>query len=277
MKNKYKYVITLCAFLIMFVNVGCPSTSFGVYQPYIVDQPNMTHFYGSLIVSLRSLASLVSMFFIAAYYKKLDCRIGVALATMATGLGFIIFSFSDNVVMYAMGSIVMGVGYSLGGAAGMTLLLDNWYGNKASVHVGIATSGSSFSGIFLPSIVLFFLTTFSLGFSFLIEGLLIIVIGALLFVLIRNKPKVAVVASKSSPAEDKASGVSISKLKYWIFVFAIFLLGGVAIVGVNFFSILFSTAGASAEVAANVVAFSSIALCISKLVTGVVYDKLGAF
>ncbi|MDO5426294.1 MAG: hypothetical protein Q4F54_00335 [Coriobacteriia bacterium] len=55
------------------------------------------------------------------------------------------------------------------------------------------------------------------------------------------------------------------------------MLGGVAIVGVNFFSILFSTAGASAEVAANVVAFSSIALCVSKLVTGFVYDKLGAF
>lgn len=109
----------------MFVNVGCPSTSFGVYQPYIVDQPNMTHFYGSLIVSLRSLASLISMFFIAAYYKKLDCRIGVALATMATGLGFIIFAFSDNVVMYSLGAIVMGVGYSLGGAAGMTILLDN--------------------------------------------------------------------------------------------------------------------------------------------------------
>lgn len=157
---------------------------------------------------------MVSMFFIAAYYKKLDCRIGVALATMATGLGFIIFSFSDNVVMYSLGSIVMGVGYSLGGASGMTLLLDNWYGNKASVHVGIATSGSSFSGIFLPSLVLFFLSTFSLGFSFLIEGLLIIAIGALLFVLIRNKPKFAVETSKNSAAEDTASGASISKLKY---------------------------------------------------------------
>ena len=50
----------------MFVNVGFPSTSFGVYQPYIVEQPGMSHFYGSVVVSLRALASLISMFFIAA-------------------------------------------------------------------------------------------------------------------------------------------------------------------------------------------------------------------
>lgn len=143
--------------------------------------------------------------------------------------------------------------------------------------MGIATSGSSFSGIFLPSIVLFFLTTFSLGHSFFIEGITIIAIGVLLFALIRNKPKVSLESSKITLSTDAESGVAISKFKYYLLVFSIFLLGGIAIVGVNFFSILFSTAGASAEVAANVVAFSSIALCVSKLVTGVVFNKFGTF
>ena len=94
MKSKYCYIITACAFLVMFVNVGFPSTSFGVYQPYIVNQPNMNHFFGSLVVSLRALSSLVTMFFVAAWYKKFDCRVGIFIATIVTGLGFVIFALA---------------------------------------------------------------------------------------------------------------------------------------------------------------------------------------
>ena len=49
----------------MFVNVGFPSTSFGVYQPYIVAVPGMDHSAGSIVVTVRNFASLVTIFFIA--------------------------------------------------------------------------------------------------------------------------------------------------------------------------------------------------------------------
>lgn len=278
MKSKYCYIITACAFLIMFINVGFPSTSFGVYQPYIVNQPNMSHFYGTLVVSLRSLSSLITMFFVASWYKKFNCRIGISFATIFTGLGFIIFGLADNVYVYCFGSIVVGIGYSLGGASGMTLLLDNWYGNKASVHLGIATAGSSFSGIILPSIVLFMLSVFNLGYSFFVQGLAAIMLAIVLFVLIKNTPNYSVKSSKASVCRDEKTFHSVlSVKKYWLFVFAIVVLGGVCIVGINFLSILFSTAGSSPEAAANVVICSGIALFVSKLITGYSYDKLGSF
>ena len=130
----------------------------------------------------------------------------------------------------------------------------------------------------MPSIVLFLLSSLSLGYAFFVQGLVAILIGFILFLLIRNKPKYVVKSSKSATSEksDKFSSV-IGMKNYVIFVFAVFLLGGICIVGVNFLSILFSTAGSSAEVAANVVVFSSISLCISKLINGVIYEKLGTF
>ena len=36
MKKHYEKVITLCCFLFLFTNVGLTSTSFNVYQPYII-------------------------------------------------------------------------------------------------------------------------------------------------------------------------------------------------------------------------------------------------
>ena len=39
-KRHYEKVIAACCFLILFTNVGLPSTSFSVFQPYLVDLPD---------------------------------------------------------------------------------------------------------------------------------------------------------------------------------------------------------------------------------------------
>ena len=52
-KQHYEAVVAVCCFLILFTNVGLPSTSFSVYQPYLVDLPGVGHSGGSIIVSVR--------------------------------------------------------------------------------------------------------------------------------------------------------------------------------------------------------------------------------
>lgn len=42
-KQHYEAVVAVCCFLILFTNVGLPSTSFSVYQPYLVDLPGVGH------------------------------------------------------------------------------------------------------------------------------------------------------------------------------------------------------------------------------------------
>ena len=107
----------------MFVNVGFPSTSFGVYQPYIVDVPGMSHSDGSFVVTIRNFSSLVTIFFLAWYYKLLDCRMGIFLGTLATAIGFGIYSISYNLLTFSIGSIVTGIGYGFAGTTAMTILI----------------------------------------------------------------------------------------------------------------------------------------------------------
>ena len=107
----------------MFVNVGFPSTSFGVYQPYIVDGPGMSHSDGSIVVTVRNFASLVSIFFIAWYYRKFDCRMGIFLGTLATAIGFGVFAISDNLTTFVIASVISGIGYGFAGTSAMTILI----------------------------------------------------------------------------------------------------------------------------------------------------------
>ena len=47
-KQHYEAVVAVCCFLILFTNVGLPSTSFSVYQPYLVGLPGVGHSGGSI-------------------------------------------------------------------------------------------------------------------------------------------------------------------------------------------------------------------------------------
>ena len=82
-KRHYEKVICVCCFLILFTNIGLPSTSFSVYQPYLVAIPGVGHAGGSVILSVRTFVSLVAMFFVARYYSWLNCRIGALLPRFA--------------------------------------------------------------------------------------------------------------------------------------------------------------------------------------------------
>ena len=55
-KRHYEKVICVCCFLILFTNIGLPSTSFSVYQPYLVAIPGVGHAGGSVILSVRTFA-----------------------------------------------------------------------------------------------------------------------------------------------------------------------------------------------------------------------------
>lgn len=273
-KDFYKHVITACAFLLMFVNVGFPSTSFGVYQPYIVNSPEMTHATGSLVITFRNFVSLLAIFWVHKYYEKFNCKIGISLATLLTAIGFFIYSISNNLILYLIGAVVVGAGYGFGGSAAMTILIGQWYKKDTGVPIGIATIGSSISGIFIPVIALTIVNTVGLSMSFMIEGIIALISSVLLFFFLKNKNQGNI---KLREKEILPAKRIIDKRKYTLFVFSVFLVGGACLSAVVFLSILFTTSGSSALLAATVVSVSNIALCIGKFILGFCFDKIGTY
>lgn len=259
----------------MFVNVGFPSTSFGVYQPYIVQAPGMSDASGSFVLTIRNLSSLITMLFVAFYYKKFDCKMGIFIATIFTCIGFVVFSFSDNLFLFCIAAILAGIGYGLGGSAGMTLLIGKWFKNNTGKAIGFATIGSSLAGILVPMFVLFIVSFSSINYAFMWQAIFALLIAVFLLVFIKNKPDN--LTEKKLKTQDSFSQFKLTKFQYYLYVFGVFLVGGACLSDIYFLSILFTSSGGDAVLGATVVTVANISLCLGKFVLGVLFDRFGTF
>ena len=83
MKNHYERLICLCCFLLFFVNIGLPSTSFSVFMPYLAALPDVGNTGSSLIISFRTLVSLTCLLFVNRFVDRLGARKAATAAASA--------------------------------------------------------------------------------------------------------------------------------------------------------------------------------------------------
>jgi MFS family permease len=283
MKRHYEKIITLCCFLFLFTDIGLPSTSFNVYQPYIVAVPGVGDTGGSMVVALRTLMSVFCMLFVDRYYQALNCRRGVLVAMLSTALGFLIYSLADGLGLYLLGAAFTGIGYGLGGMVAMTLLTHRWYESGLGTAVGIASVGSGVASIVIPLIAVQIIHNFSLSLSFRLEALLALVLGVIVYALVRNYPSdigAEPYRSDKPEAEEKKSsgnplGIKLPPRTYHVLMVAMLCLGGVSMGGLTYLSVLMINEGIDPVFAATLLSVSGTCLALSKFLTGELFDKLG--
>ena len=181
-RTHYEKVVCACCFLFLFVNMGFASTSFGVYQPYIVEVVGNTA--GSVVLACRTLTSLVCMLLVNRYYTRLDCRRGVLVATLLTAVGFGVFSQARSTALFCLGAVFTGAGYGLGGMVCMTTLVGRWFRDHVGTAVGIASAGSGMASLIVSPVAARIIHASSLSAAFLCESAIAALIGAVVFVLL---------------------------------------------------------------------------------------------
>lgn len=287
MKKHYEKVITLCCFLFLFTNVGLTSTSFNVYQPYIIATDGVGDVGGSLILSIRTLTSLLTIIFVDRYYHALDVRLGVFLASLMTTAGFVIYSFAGNLGGFVAGAVFAGAGYGLGGMVGMTLLISRWFDHGLGGAVGFASLGSGFASILVPLVAVRIIEGQSLQLSFRLEALLALALGLLVFALLRNRPSDVNAEveqknaakdepdNKSSRENERAGDPEIPPRHRKILLAAMMCVGCMSVGGDTYYSVLLTTNGFDPHFAAFTLSLLGFALTTSKMITGKMFDRFG--
>lgn len=287
MKKHYEKVITLCCFLFLFANVGLTSTSFNVYQPYIIATDGVGDVGGSLILSIRTLTSLLTIIFVDRYYHALDVRLGVFLASLMTTAGFVIYSFAGNLGGFVAGAVFAGAGYGLGGMVGMTLLISRWFDHGLGGAVGFATLGSGFASILVPLAAVRIIEGQSLQLSFRLEALLALTLGLLVFALLRNRPSDVNAEvkqknagkgesdKKSNRENERAGDPEIPPRHRKILLAAMMCVGCMSVGGDTYYSVLLTTNGFDPHFAAFTLSLLGLALTASKMITGKMFDRFG--
>lgn len=291
-KGRYEYVILACCFAFLFVNVGFISTTFNVFQPHITELIGDS--LGSMMLLVRNLVSFAAMLFVAAYYEKLDCRLGVVLATGLTVIGSVIFALGSTFPVFCLASVFTGAAYGLGGAVGMTLLVGRWFEGRTGTAVGIATMGSGAAAVVMPLAISAVIEATSLSGAFLMEAGIACAVGLLCFVLLKNWPEgtgpaaQSVSAHGSAHAGDQVSGhrkqhAHISMLEASVLpkrgsalmLIAMACLGVASLGGTTYYGVLLTTSGFDAAFAAKIIAVGGAILLLSKFLAGIAFDKLG--
>ncbi len=285
-KKRYELVIALCCFLILFTNIGLASTSFSVYQPYLVAIPGVGHSGGSVILSVRTFVSLIAMFFVARYYAWLNCRLGALIASLCVAFGFVLYALnSSNYLGLCAGSAFTGLGYGLGGMVASTMLINRWFKSNVATVAGFAAVGSGVAAIFIPNIVVSIVSASSLAAAFAFEAALAAALGLLVFVLLRNFPEDMGMQPYEEPDKPKGNGkqrkkhVRVNRNVPHRFMplvlLAMMFVGCISVGGTSYLAVLFTSVGFTTESAAALVALCGGCLAASKLASGFVFDGIG--
>lgn len=286
LKRHYDKVIVGCCFLFLFANLGMASTAFSVHQPYIVAIEGVGDTGGSLILSVRTATSLAAMFFVDRYYRLFDVRKGVFLATMATTVGFVVYSFAHALPVFMGGAVFMGFGYGLGGMVAVTYIANRWFGNKLGSMVGFASMGSGLATIVMPLVVMRLIEATSLSVAFLCEAGLTAAIGVLMLLVLRNRPEdIGMVRTSETPENaerkngKKKQGHRAMRpapaAEHVVLMLAMIGVGIFSCCGGTYISVLATSTGYSPLLAATLVSVLGIALTIAKFITGELFDHLG--
>lgn len=282
-KRHYEKVICVCCFLILFTNIGLPSTSFSVYQPYLVAIPGVGHAGGSVILSVRTFVSLVAMFFVARYYSCLNCRVGAFVASVCVAIGFALYAANtESYVGLCVGSVFTGLGYGLGGMICSTMLIGRWFETNVATVAGIAAVGSGVAAVVLPPIVVAVVNATSLSAAFALEAALALALGLLVFALLRNFPEdmglspyVSKKTSKGGKPKRARMNRDVPHAFLPVLMVAMVFVGCASVGGNGYLGVLFTSEGFSTEAAAALIAVSGACLMVSKLFNGVIFDAIG--
>lgn len=288
LRKHYETIIVFCCFLALFVNQGMTSSSFNIYQTYIVQIPGVGDTGGSFILTLRTLVSLITMVFVGKYYRKLSLRAGLFIATCLTAIGFLLYmlvgmNYSKALPLFCAGAVVTGIGYGFGGMVAVTMLIGTWFRDHVGSVAGIAGAGSGVASIVIPMIAVGIIENLGLSWAFFSEAACALVIAVILVILVRNKPQdlghEPFVSKRRSGRRSNnklciATG-DMPKVELRMMEVACAMVGAIAVVSIGYFSILMTSSGISNIAAAALTSICGIVLTIAKFVSGWVFDLIG--
>lgn len=281
----YEKVIVGCCFLSIFANVGLASTAFSVHQPFIVALPGIGDTGGSLILSTRTLTSLIAMVFLDRYYRLLDVRLGVLVASLFTMAGFFVYSIASSLPTFLGGAVLLGLGYGLGGMVSVTYLVNRWFSSGIGAMLGFVSMGSGLASIIMPPIVVSIIQATSLSGAFRVEGIIALALGLIVFSLIKNRPSDMGLKPYERPTSSKrakgskrriaSSAQPPSRGERIAVLAAIVGVGTFSCCGMTYMSVLATSSGFDIAFAALLVSIAGAALTAAKFITGELFDHLG--
>lgn len=260
--------------LLMFCTMGLSTTSFAVYQPYLIKAIGLTNTQSSMFLTVRTLSTLVSTFLVHRYLEKLGLRLGVTAAGIMTVAAFIMLGFSRGFVSCCAAAVLLGFGNGFGSIVAVSIIIHKVFEKHMGLALSICSAGTGVSMIINPPVAIWLIDRLSLRASLWIEA------GFIVFVLIFVFIVLGGIALENEKVQNGVHGKNgIAELGGARFVMcfaAMMLIGTIGNTGWSHFSVLFSGIGFTDTQVAMLISLVGIALTVGKLLFGESVDLFGS-
>lgn len=279
-KPHYAWFVCLGAALSLFVVMGLGVNTFTIYQPEIIALNGFTNAQGSWITTTRSLFILGTLLVVNQLCTRFGLRLVMTLGIFFVGLSCFSFGLSTTFPMYCFSAALTGIGYCLGGMVPLSIIIGNWFDSRRGLALGLASAGSGAATIFAPSIVTGLIRSSGLKTAFFAEGAFILLLCAADWLLLRDTPAKTGRSPYRLPSETTVPVTpnfekSHGPIPIFLILLASFLLGGPVGPAFSHLTVLFTTEGFDPMVVAVLISYLGAALCVGKILSGQLYDRLG--
>ncbi len=162
--------------------------SFGLYVAKLEDEFGWSKTTFSLAFAMTRIESgllgPIQGWAIDRFGPRIMIRIGIA----STGLGFVLFSFTNSVTTFFLTFFLIAVGASMAGFVTLVVAVVNWFEKKRSLALGLMSSGFAIGGLLLPLVVI---SMNEIGWrnTSIVAGVVIFVVGQVVATFIHHRPE----------------------------------------------------------------------------------------
>ena len=181
------WIVAVCFFFALCV-ASIAFFGFTAFFDPLVREFGWSYAQVSLAASLRGLEMGIFAPFLGFFVDRFGGRKLMFGGILIFGLGLILLSFTRSLTMFYASFILVGLG---GGACTNVVLMSvvaNWFNKKIGTALGIMSMGFGASGLVIPLIVKL-IEVYQWRTALIILGLIMIILGAPLSLLIRNRPE----------------------------------------------------------------------------------------
>ena len=185
----YGWLIVFAACLNFFM-ISLVSSAMGVTLAAVRTYAGLTATQTSMVLTVKTVTSFIVVFGVDFYYKKLNLRMGLALSTVFSALGYLAFAFAgSNVFMYYIGAVLMGTFYGFSMMYPMTILASRWFNKSRGTVLALISTGTGLGGLIATPALQAVVDSMGLTTMMWVQVILNLAVSVLQFLIIRNDPK----------------------------------------------------------------------------------------
>lgn len=198
----YGWYIAAISFAGNFMSVGSTFYVLNAFMEPLCNIRGWTRTEVNLALALGSVVGFIGQFIFGGLVMRTGPRILMLIGAVTSGITFIFLGRAEELWCFYVLYILLYICNGAYGGIVANTSVSNWFVTKRGQALGFSTAGISLSGAILPFAAMFLILWTDLTWAFFWIGLMIIMVGPLAWLIVRNWPEDHGLAPDGAGPED---------------------------------------------------------------------------